>query len=51
MPDGRVKILDLNWSPIINDESTIVRLLLCVRDVTELRQLAAKPVRRKRNWK
>lgn len=42
MPDGRVKILDLNWSPIINDESTIVRLLLCVRDVTELRQLAAE---------
>ncbi|SFN05066.1 Four helix bundle sensory module for signal transduction [Formivibrio citricus] len=42
MPDGRVKILDLNWSPITNDADTIVRLMLCVRDVTELRKLAAE---------
>jgi len=39
--DGRVKVLDLNWSPIINERDTVVRLMLCVRDVTELRQLAA----------
>lgn len=42
MPDGRVKVLDLNWSPITNDADTIVRLMLCVRDVTELRKLAAE---------
>ena len=42
MPDGRVKILDLNWSPITNDAETILRLMLCVRDVTELRKLAAE---------
>jgi len=40
MPDGRVKILDLNWSPITDSSDTTVRLLLCVRDVTELRALA-----------
>lgn len=48
MPDGRVKILDLNWSPITNDENTTVRLLLCVRDVTELRKLAAEAGAQKR---
>lgn len=42
MPDGRVKILDLSWSPITDTEGMIVRLMLCVRDVTQLRQLAAE---------
>ena len=42
MPDGRVKILDLNWSAITGDSDTIVRLMLCIRDVTELRKLAAE---------
>ena len=42
MPDGRVKILDLSWSAITDDSDTIVRLMLCVRDVTELRELAAE---------
>jgi len=40
MPDGRVKVLDLNWSPITDENGTILRLLLCLRDVTELRALA-----------
>ncbi|HEY7986666.1 MAG TPA: HAMP domain-containing protein, partial [Methylophilaceae bacterium] len=38
MPDGRVKILELNWSPITDGADTTIRLLLCVRDVTELRK-------------
>jgi len=46
--DGRVKVLDLNWSPIINERDTVVRLMLCVRDVTELRQLAAEANEQKR---
>jgi len=41
-PDGRVKILDLSWSPITDEFDRIVRLMLCVRDVTDLRQLAAE---------
>ncbi|MBB3212281.1 two-component system chemotaxis sensor kinase CheA [Herbaspirillum sp. Sphag1AN] len=42
MADGRVKILDLSWSPIVDDNDLVIRLMLCVRDVTELRQLAAE---------
>ncbi|MES2258191.1 MAG: ATP-binding protein [Pseudomonadota bacterium] len=48
MADGRVKILDLSWSPITDGADTIVRLMLCVRDVTELRQLAAEANEQKR---
>jgi two-component system, chemotaxis family, sensor kinase CheA len=42
MPDGRVKTLDLSWSAITDETDTVMRLMLCVRDVTELRQLAAE---------
>ena len=42
MPDGREKTLDLSWSAITDDSDTVVRLMLCVRDVTELRKLAAQ---------
>lgn len=48
MADGRVKILDLNWSPITDGADTTVRLMLCVRDVTELRKLAAEANEQKR---
>lgn len=48
MPDGRVKILDLSWSPITDDADTIIRLMLCIRDVTELRHLAAEAGEQKR---
>ncbi|UXH79072.1 ATP-binding protein [Roseateles amylovorans] len=40
MADGRVKILDLNWSPMMNEQDQVDRLLVCVRDVTDLRALA-----------
>ncbi len=42
MPSGKVKSLDLSWSPICNDSDTCERLMLCVRDVTELKGLAAE---------
>ena len=42
MPDGRLKQLDLTWSAITDESDTILRLMLCVRDVTELRELAAE---------
>ena len=48
MADGRVKILDLNWSPISDEAGTTVRLMLCLRDVTELRKLAAEANEQKR---
>ncbi len=40
MPDGRTKVLDLNWSPITDETGTTLRLLLCLRDVTDMRALA-----------
>lgn len=48
LPDGRTKVLDLNWSPICDDNDTIVRLMLCIWDVTELRQLEARAAGQKR---
>jgi two-component system, chemotaxis family, sensor kinase CheA len=48
MPDGRSKVLDLNWSPILGDNDCVERLMLCVRDVTELRALAAEANEQKR---
>jgi len=48
MADGRVKTLDLSWSAITDENDTVMRLMLCVRDVTELRQLAAETGEQKR---
>lgn len=48
MPDGREKVLDLSWSAITDDTDTIARLMLCVRDVTELRKLAQEASEQKR---
>jgi signal transduction histidine kinase len=48
MPDGRVKVLDMSWSPIIDEHNVVVRLMLCLWDVTELRTLAAEADAQKR---
>lgn len=48
MPDGRVKCLDLSWSPICDDNENVEKIMLCVRDVTELRQLEAEAEHQKR---
>ncbi len=48
MPDGRVKVLDLNWSAIADEQGITQRVLLCLRDVTELRELATKAHAQKR---
>ncbi|WP_175834897.1 MCP four helix bundle domain-containing protein [Burkholderia anthina] len=42
MPDGREKWLDLSWSAITDETDTVARLMLCVRDVTEIRELTAQ---------
>ncbi|MCH2157672.1 MAG: GAF domain-containing protein [Oleiphilaceae bacterium] len=36
--DGREKVLELDWDPIVNDD-VIERLMITVRDVTEIRAL------------
>ena len=40
LADGQLQVLDLNWSPITDEQGTTLRLLLCLRDVTELRALS-----------
>ncbi len=42
LPNGKVKSLELSWSPICNDDDVCERLMLCVRDVSELKGLAAE---------
>ncbi|HTH74046.1 MAG TPA: ATP-binding protein [Trinickia sp.] len=48
MADARVKTLDLSWSAITDESDTVMRLMLCVRDVTELRRLTAESTEQKR---
>ena len=48
MPCGAKKILDLNWAPVINEYDIVEQILLCVRDVTELRKLSKEAAEQKR---
>jgi HAMP domain-containing protein/HPt (histidine-containing phosphotransfer) domain-containing protein/two-component sensor histidine kinase len=41
MADGRTKTLELDWDPMAGDGSTIEKMMVTVRDVTELRALQA----------
>ena len=48
MPDGRLKSVALSWSPISDESGIVDKLMLCVRDVTELKALAAEAGQQKR---
>lgn len=48
LPDGRNKVMDLSWSPITDDQGTVARLMLCLWDVTQLRELQAQAKDQKR---
>lgn len=37
--DGREKILELDWDPIVSEDDIVERLMITVRDVTEIRAL------------
>ncbi|MBF0237619.1 MAG: HAMP domain-containing protein [SAR324 cluster bacterium] len=37
--DGQTKVLDLSWAPITDDMDDVEKVLITLRDVTELRQL------------
>jgi signal transduction histidine kinase len=45
---GSSKFLELSWSPICADDDTVEKLMVCVRDVTELKRLAAESAGQKR---
>jgi predicted ATPase/GAF domain-containing protein/HPt (histidine-containing phosphotransfer) domain-containing protein len=48
LPNGRVKSLALSWSPICDEHGNVDRLMVCVRDVTEIRRLENEANARKR---
>lgn len=48
MADGRVKSLELSWSPICNETDVVEKLMICVRDVTEFKRLASEANAQKR---
>lgn len=48
MPGGLMKSLDLNWAPVINEFDMVEQILLCLRDVTELRKLSSESAEQKR---
>jgi two-component system chemotaxis sensor kinase CheA len=48
LANGHTKILDLSWSPITDENDTVMRLMLCIWDVTELRQLETQAADQKR---
>ncbi len=48
LANGTVKSLALSWSPIVGEEGNVDKLMLCVRDVTELKRLEAEANARKR---
>lgn len=48
MADGRVKHLELSWSPICDENGTVVKIMVCVRDVSALRLLEAEAEQQKR---
>lgn len=47
MPDGREKIMELDWDPILSESGVIEKLMVTVRDVTELRGLQAEAEKQK----
>jgi two-component system, chemotaxis family, sensor kinase CheA len=47
MPSGLTKTLELRWAPVINEDEIVDQILLCIRDVTELRKLSAQSAEQK----
>jgi two-component system chemotaxis sensor kinase CheA len=48
LPNGTVKSLSLSWSPIADDNDVVEKLMVCVRDVTELKRLESEAGAQKR---
>lgn len=48
LPDGRSKCIDLSWAPICNDDDSVEKMLVCMRDVSHLREVEAEAAHQKR---
>lgn len=46
--DGRTKSLEASWSPICNEHDVVEKLMVCIRDVSQLKLLAAESALQKR---
>ena len=46
--NGRV-VLEVDWSPMINEQEDVEKILICLRDVTEVRQLRLEAEKNQRD--
>ena len=47
MPDGKTKIMEMDWDPITGDSGNVDKLMVTLRDVTALRGLQAEAEKQK----
>ncbi len=47
-PEGHNKIIELDWDPIVDEDNIIEKIMLTLRDVTEIRGLQEEARRQKR---
>jgi len=47
LEDGRHKILEMDWDPILSEDDEVEKLMVAVRDVTELKALEAEAARQR----
>ena len=47
LDEGRQKILEMDWNPILSDDGEVEKLMVAVRDVTELKALEAEANRQR----
>jgi two-component system chemotaxis sensor kinase CheA len=47
MPDGKTKIMEMDWDPISGDSGNVDKLMVTLRDVTALRGLQAEAEKQK----
>lgn len=48
--DSQPKVLEIDWSPIVDDTQRVEKMLICIRDVTEIRQLRLDAERNQREF-
>ena len=48
LPSGKQKTLEVSWDPICNEEDDVEKILLVIRDVTELRVLQEQASKQRR---
>ena len=47
-PSGNLKVLDLDWNPILDKDDVVQKILVSVKDVTEMRALESEALQSRR---